>query len=297
MGSRVKNFPQTWLTRLINLLAKIMPHSIQKMTLPLPASGLIIIGKKAPKTQEKTCTFIVPVYNEANTFPVMMTALLAKRLPKGLKKSIIVIESNSSDGTRNEALKFANHPQVQVILQEKARGKGNAVREGFMHANGDIIIIQDGDLEYDMNDLDDLITPVLQFQAPFVLGSRHGGRWKMRQFEDKKGLSNILNFGHLIFTQLLNLLYGQKLKDPFTMYKVFRRDCLHDLRFESNRFDFDFELVIKLIRKGYIPVEIPINYQSRSFKAGKKVRVFRDPLTWIWALIKYRFSPIYEKNE
>ncbi len=80
------------------------------------------------------------------------------------------------------------------------------------------------------------------------------------------------------------------------MYKVFRRDCLHGLIFGANRFDFDFELVIKLVRKGYKPIEIPINYRSRSFSEGKKVRVFRDPLTWIWALVKYRFAKIYKKD-
>ena len=82
------------------------------------------------------------------------------------------------------------------------------------------------------------------------------------------------------------------MKDPFTMYKVFRRDCINGLVFDSNRFDFDFELVIKLIRKGYSPLEIPVNYRSRSYKEGKKVRVFRDPLTWIIALLKYRFGRI-----
>lgn len=80
------------------------------------------------------------------------------------------------------------------------------------------------------------------------------------------------------------------------MYKVFRRDCLYGLRLEANRFDFDFELVIKLVRKGYRPLEIPINYSSRSFKEGKKVKVFRDPMTWIWALAKYRFANIYTKD-
>ena len=99
-----------------------------------------------------------------------------------------------------------------------------------------------------------------------------------------------MNFGHLVFRGLLNSLYGQKLRDPFTMYKVFRRDCLYGLEFECDRFDFDYELVIKLLLKGYAPKEIPIRYEARSFSEGKKIRMLKDPLTWIRALIRYRFA-------
>jgi hypothetical protein len=131
-------------------------------------------------------------------------------------------------------------------------------------------------------------------RAAFVLGSRHGGRnvMKMRQFAGEHGLSIFLNAGHWFFTTLINLLFFQHLRDPFTMFKVFRRDCLFGLEFECDRFDFDFELLIKLIRKGYQPVELPVNYRSRSFKEGKKVRMFRDPLTWIRALVRLRFAEI-----
>ena len=98
----------------------------------------------------------------------------------------------------------------------------------------------------------------------------------------------VLDTAHVFFTGVINVLYGQKLKDPFTMFKVFRRDCLYGLQFECNRFDFDHELVIKLVLKGYQPLEIPVNYCSRSFKQGKKIRFFRDPPTWIAADLKYR---------
>lgn len=104
--------------------------------------------------------------------------------------------------------------------------------------------------------------------------------------------SMALNLGHWFFTTLLNVCYFVRLKDPFTMYKVFRRDCIHGLPFECNRFDFDWEIVIKLIRRGYVPVEIPVNYRSRSFKEGKKVSIIRDPLTWFRAVIRFRFVQI-----
>jgi hypothetical protein len=116
-----------------------------------------------------------------------------------------------------------------------------------------------------------------------------GKTWKMRHFTDQVLVARAMNFGHLFFTTLFNVVYGQRLRDPFTMYKVFRRDCLHRLTFESNRFDFDWELVGKLVRAGYVPIEIPVNYESRSFSKGKKVSLWRDPWTFLRACFKYRF--------
>jgi len=296
INRRAAGLPQTWLTRAVRGTHRVFPGALRRVPLSLPASGIIVIARKSSAQIPAKCSFIVPVYNEVETFSILMSSLVKKILPSDGKKEIIIIESNSNDGTREAVQQFEKYPEVKVIYQDQPRGKGNAVREGFANATGDIVVIQDADLEYDLNDLDELLPPLLKYQAAFVLGSRHGGQWKMRQFADEKGMSAFFNFGHQLFTGLLNLLYGQRLKDPFTMYKVFRRDCLYGLRFDANHFDFDFELVIKLIRKGYKPVEIPINYRSRSFKEGKKVRVFRDPLTWIWALVKYRFSPIYEEK-
>jgi hypothetical protein len=109
-------------------------------------------------------------------------------------------------------------------------------------------------------------------------------------------LATGLNLGHAFFTGLINVLFRQNMTDPFTMFKVFRRDCLFGLKFECNRFDFDHELVIKLIRKGYRPVEIPVNYRSRSFREGKKVRLFRDPFTWLWVDLKLRFAQVLPKD-
>jgi hypothetical protein len=128
-----------------------------------------------------------------------------------------------------------------------------------------------------------------------VLGIRHGqesGALKMRRFTDQKELGWLMNLAHVFFTELFNLVYWQRLSDPFTMFKVFRRDCIDGLEFECNRFDFDWELVGKLVRRGYVPTEIPVNYISRSFAAGKKVALFRDPLTWFRACFKYRFVRI-----
>lgn len=294
IAGRARTLPETILTRSLKLLYRVLPNVLRNRQVRISTSGVVAVARKTEVRERPLCTVVLPVYNERKTFVMLMEQLLAKKFP-GVDREIIIIESNSSDGTREEVLKYRSHPEVKVILQDRARGKGNAVREGFANARGDIITIQDADLEYDLNDYDSLLEPLVAHKALFVLGIRHGGNWKMRQFEGQMGLSTTLNFGHLFFTWLINILYGKRMSDPFTMYKLFWRDCLDELEFECNRFDLDHELVIKLIRKGYDPLEIPVNYKSRSFKEGKKVRMFRDPLRWLWVDIKYRFVSIRKR--
>jgi glycosyltransferase involved in cell wall biosynthesis len=256
-------------------------------------SETMTFAQKVESRREPMLSVIVPAYNEAKTFAALMDALLRKEVP-GLSMEIIVVESNSTDGTREAAQKYRAHPKVKLVLEECPRGKGHAVRTGLKAAAGDYVLIQDADLEYDLEDYDALLEPLVAGRAAFVLGSRHGGRnvLKMRQFAGEHGLSIFFNLGHWFFTAVLNALYLQRLRDPFTMFKVFRRDCLFGLEFECDGFDFDFELLIKLIRKGYRPVELPVNYRSRSFKEGKKVRPFRDPISWLGALSRFRFAKI-----
>lgn len=251
-----------------------------------------MIAQPTLRPPAPTLSVVVPIYNERATVSAALDAILAKTIP-GWTIEIILIESNSTDGTRDIVLTYRDRPRVKLILEDRPRGKGHAVRAGFAHATGDVILIQDADLEYDLNDYDVLIAPIASGRQSFVLGSRHGqGGWAIRKFSDQPLQALILNCGHWGFTLLLNVALGIWLRDPFTMYKVFRRDCLEGLTFECNRFDFDWELLIKLVRKGHRPIEIPISYNSRSFKAGKKVTMFRDPITWLWALAKFRFKPL-----
>jgi hypothetical protein len=231
---------------------------------------------------------IVPVFNEAKTVGQVLDGVAAREIP-GLELEIVVVESGSTDGSRELVARYEGDRRFKIVFEDKPRGKGHAVRNGFLSATGDVFIIQDADLEYDLLDYEMLINPILTGRAAFVLGTRHAGDWKIRKFA-RNHLANAMNAAHWALAAAVNLLYQQSMTDPFTMFKVFRSDCLSGLEFECERFDFDFELVCKLVRKGYVPLEVPVNYQSRSFDDGKKVRILRDPPTWLRAMLKYRDS-------
>jgi len=269
-------------------LSAVVPASLRKAPFEVVASGITSIGVKVSKAARRKLSIIVPAYNEAATIEPVIQSVIDKQL-EGLDKEIVIVESNSTDGTREIVLKYQSIPGVKVVLEDRPRGKGHAVRAGLAQATGDFLVIQDGDQEYDIEDYDVLIEPLASGRKAFILGSRHGGRtWKVRQFKGKPLTSGFLNFGHWLFKVMVNGALGLSLDDPFTMYKLFRRDCLAGLKFQANRFDFDYELLIKIVRKGYRPAEIPVNYRSRTFAEGKKVSVVRDPWTWVRAIFKFR---------
>jgi glycosyltransferase involved in cell wall biosynthesis len=272
-----------------------VPQIFLKKKFKVIASGINVMARSRPLPENQVVSIIVPVYNEVRTFSELIKLVITKEIPL-LQKEIIIVESNSTDGTREEVSKYKDMNGVKVIFEEKPQGKGHAVRTGIKHAKGDFILIQDGDLDYDLNDYEQLLEPLMKYQKAFVLGSRHLKGWKMRQFTGQPFMSLFMNFGQIFFTTLLNLFCGQNMKDPFTMYKLFRRDCLYGMSLVSNRFDLDWEIVIKLVRKGYIPLEIPVNYKSRSFKEGKKVSIIKDPITWLWALVRFRFCNLFDKD-
>ncbi len=250
----------------------------------------IALGRMREHRDVPRLTVVLPVFNEVSTVGQVLDALASKQIP-GIEVEIIVVESGSTDGSREVVLRYRDHPRFRIVFEDRPRGKGFAVRTGLRHARGDIILIQDADLEYDFLDYEMLIGPILTGRAAFVLGTRHAGNWKIRKFAQSH-LADVMNLAHWFLVYVMNRLYGQSMTDPFTMFKVFRADCLAGLEFECDRFDFDVELVCKLLRKGYSPLEIPVNYQSRSFEEGKKVRIFRDPLTWVRAMFKYRWSGV-----
>ena len=282
--------------RSLKLARRVSPAGIRNRRFPLPSGTAVIRARAAAARQDCVVSIVVPVFNEQATFRTMMDALLAKQLP-GMRKEIIVVESNSTDGSRELVQSYTGYPDVKILLQSAPRGKGHAVREGLEAATGDILMIQDADLEYDLDDYEGLLEPLVAWQSMFVLGSRHQGGWKMRKFTDEPLTAAVFNFGHGFFRSLINGVLRTDIADPFTMFKIFRRDALFGLAFICNRFDFDIELVIKLTRKGYVPLEIPVNYISRSFAEGKKVRVVRDGMTWVWTILRARFSPIESRRD
>jgi len=292
---RLATLPRGGRYRLLRAGVAVAPGFVRRRALRFLYSRTMLLARTRAPRPVPRLSIVMPVYNERATFEPVMELVLAKQID-GVEIEIVLVESNSTDGTRDLVRKYERHPRVNLILEERAKGKGHAVRRGFAAATGDVILIQDADLEYDIDDYDMLIEPILRYQQNFVIGSRHvhnRGVWKMREFSDAAGLAAFFNFGHVLFLWLFNAIYRQKLRDPFSMYKVFRRDCLYGLTFECDRFDFDFELAIKLLRKGYRPLELPVNYKARSFTEGKKVTVFRDPILWIRALVKFRTSPLY----
>jgi len=279
-------------------LYRVLPKGISHHPMRFSTSGLLVTAMKTARKEQTTLSVIMPVYNELPTVAAALSAVLEKQVAGIDRKEIVLVESNSTDGTRDVVRSFEGREGLKIVYEDLPRGKGHAVRTGLQHATGDIVLIQDADTEYDINDYDELLEPIMRWRQVFVLGSRHQGDWKMRTFTDNPALSTLFNFGQLFFTWLMNTLYQQNMTDPFTMYKVFRRECLFGLSFECNRFDFDHELVIKFLRKGYRPLELPVNYCSRSYSQGKKVTIIGDPLLWIKANFKYRFvSPFKPMRE
>jgi glycosyltransferase involved in cell wall biosynthesis len=243
-------------------------------------------------------SIIIAVYNEAGTVATLLDRVWGLPLAD-LSKEIIIVESNSTDGSREIIADFlARHTsessaRIQVIHEPRAMGKGHAIRQGLAAVSGEIILIQDADLEYEVSDYPQLLRPIIEGRAAFVLGSRHMGpnRWNIRRFAQGGFKAAFMNVGGMLFNTFFNLVFSTRLTDPTTMYKVFRSDCLAGLKFTGNRFDFDFELLGKLIRAGFHPLEIPVSYRSRGFDEGKKIRVLRDPPTWVFAILKCRFAP------
>ena len=235
-----------------------------------------------------TLSVIVPVFNEKDTVGVILDQLATKEIP-GIAMEIIVVESNSTDGSRDIVRRFEKRPGFRVIFENTPCGKGHGVRTGLAAATGDIILIQDADLEYSLDDYEKLLPPLLEGRSDFVLGTRHkGSDVHIRKFTKGNHIAIVFNFAHWAFTAVLNISLGTRMTDPFTMFKVFRRSCLDRIPpLECNRFDLDWEIVIKLIRAGFKPLEIPISYQSRDYHEGKKVSIWKDPPTWFRAWWKY----------
>jgi len=261
---------------------------------PLPVRAgnrVAVFGRRAAGATgaSEKLSIVLPVYNEARYAAQVIEAVLGKALK--IEKEVVIVESNSTDGTRDIVKRYERTPGVRVVYEDAPRGKGHAVRAGLAHVTGTIVLIQDADFEYDIDDYDALLEPILQHKATFVLGSRSLGLddWKVRRYDSTpiKGLA--LNFMQVVFAKTYDILYQQRVTDVNTMYKVFRAECLDGLNLESDGFDLDIELACKLARNGNSPMEVPVNYVARGFDQGKKIRFWRDGWPSYAAFFKYRF--------
>ncbi|SNB70381.1 glycosyltransferase family 2 protein [Thermoflexus hugenholtzii] len=221
---------------------------------------------------------IIPVYNERATIREILRQVRAV----GLADEIIVVDDGSTDGTREILQEEARNGDIRVIFHERNMGKGAAVRTGIAHATGDILLIQDADLEYDPRDYPQLIRPIQEGRAAVVYGSRFLGPRKAMLFWHM--------IGNKFLTLVTNLLYDAILSDMETGYKVFRADVIRNIPLRARGFEFEPEITAKILKRGYRIFEVPISYYGREFKEGKKIRPLRDGLKALWTLIKYRFT-------
>ncbi len=247
----------------------------------------------AAKRKINLLSVVVPIFNEIQTCEIALNDLYVSLKESEIEFEIVVVESNSTDGTRNVLRKLKENIPFRLIEEEAPRGKGAAVRRGFDECSGDVYLIFDGDREYSPQDITKLVAALEAGKSSFILGSRHGNRLSVRKIEGARFVSFFMNFGHFALNKLLGLAIRDiKLRDPFTMYKLFRKEIFENVELRSNRFDLDWELVIIAVRMGARPLEIPINYNSRGFDDGKKIRLIRDPFNWVRAFLIYGFTPI-----
>ena len=227
-------------------------------------------------------SIIIPCYNESATVLEIVNKIL--NLKYNIEKEVILVDDFSDDGTKEIIRKnFLNHKDIRVIFHDKNSGKGAAIKTAKKFVSGDIIIIQDADLEYDPNDYKKLIEPIINNETKVVYGSRvlNQNRYSARGFTSKLRV-----FGNHVLTVISNILNKQKLTDAHTCYKVFSREVFDNINLEENDFSFCPEATSKVSKLGYEIIEVPISYNGRDYKNGKKIK-FSDAFKALKTLIKY----------
>jgi len=220
---------------------------------------------------------VMPAYNERATIEEIIQRVLA--VP--LRIELIVVDDASIDGTRDIMQTLASALSFKLLLQPRNRGKGAAIRRGFVEASGDIVVIQDADLEYSPEEYPDLIELICSGRADVVYGSRFIGRHRVFLFTHY--------LGNRLLTGLTNMLYNTMLTDMETCFKAMRMEVLRSMTLRSERFGIEPELTAKIFKRGYRVYEVPITYDGRGYEEGKKI-TWKDGVVAVWTLLKYRFT-------
>lgn len=231
-------------------------------------------------------SIIIPAYNERKTIEAILAKVQGVQLD-GIEKEIIIVDDYSTDGTREWLMR--SRSDIRLVLHDRNLGKGAAIRSGFRVATGDLLLIQDADLEYDPQDYPALVAPLLAGEADAVMGSRFL-REKLRFFR-KNGDPFFSHYlGNKLIIWLTNLLYGFRATDYEGCYKAFTREVIEETPVTTNRFDFDNELICKLLRRGRRIIEVPISYHPRVYAEGKKIR-WHHGVQMVWTILKWRVMP------
>ncbi len=240
-------------------------------------------------------SILIPVFNEDKTIIKVLENLKSHKFNNiNLEKEIIILLDNrSNDGSKEKIETFINSnnnfAELHIISQP---GKGYAIKKGFEKSTGKFILIQDADLEYDINDYEKLLTPLYYDECNFVLGIRFNKKddspWEMRKIKNEKTYGFFLNLGGIIINLIMNILYNVKIKDQATMYKVFNKKILNGIHLDTNNFETEVELLCKLFKRKIYPLQIPIKYRARSKADGKKINFFKDGISFLKVLFKYR---------
>ena len=242
-----------------------------------PAGVRFVTARPLAPLPDPMLSIVMPAFNERSTIEEIIRRVLA--VP--VRKELIVVDDGSTDGTRDLLQQLQRELAFTLLLQPKNAGKGAALRAGFAQVRGDIVVVQDADLEYSPEEYPDLIELICSGRADVVYGSRFLGRHRVFLF--------VHYMGNRLLTLLTNVLYNTMLTDMETCFKAMRVEVVRSMTLRSNRFGIEPEITAKIFKRGYRVYEIPITYDGRGYDDGKKI-TWRDGIVAVWTLIRYRFT-------